>query len=207
MKGREAVSEVLGVSRETLGLLDAYVDLLRHWNARINLVSKGSLDQVWERHILDSAQLFRLSEDRRGVWIDLGSGAGLPGIVVAIMATADRRFQVRLIESDLRKSVFLQRVIDDLALPATIDAVRIEAVEPMTATVISARALAPLPRLLHLAAPFAADGTLCLFPKGRTVEDELTEARATWHIDCKREQSLSNKDGTILAIRSFQARA
>ncbi|MEL6769429.1 MAG: 16S rRNA (guanine(527)-N(7))-methyltransferase RsmG, partial [Pseudomonadota bacterium] len=197
----------LGVSRETLARFDAYLALLERWNPRINLVSRRSLGEAWQRHILDSAQLFALAHDRSGLWVDLGSGGGLPGIIIAIMAREDKRFTVRMIEADTRKAAFLNHAIAELALPATVEIERIEAAAPAEASVISARALAPLPRLLQLAAPFATAKTLCLFPKGRSAPAELTEAEAAWHIDATGVPSRSDPDGSVLVIRQFRARA
>ncbi|MEL6481565.1 MAG: 16S rRNA (guanine(527)-N(7))-methyltransferase RsmG [Pseudomonadota bacterium] len=202
----EEVRATLGVSRETLALFDAFLAELTRWNERINLVSRRSLEVAWQRHILDSAQLYDLAGDREGLWVDLGSGGGLPGIVVAIMAREDKRFTVRLIESDTRKATFLNHMIGSLDLPARVEISRIESSDPATADVISARALAPLPALLQLADRFATPKTLCLFPKGRGSATELTAARADWHIDVDEVPSRSEPDGTILVIRQFRAR-
>ncbi|MEM9762610.1 MAG: 16S rRNA (guanine(527)-N(7))-methyltransferase RsmG [Pseudomonadota bacterium] len=201
------VRATLGVSRETLALFDAYLAELARWNERINLVSRRSLDVAWQRHILDSAQLYALAGDREGLWVDLGSGGGLPGIVIAIMAREDKRFSVRLIEADTRKATFLNHIIGTLDLPACVEISRIEASAPVAADVISARALAPLPALLRLAERFATLKTLCLFPKGRGSATELTAARADWHIEADEVPSRSEPDGTILVIRQFRARA
>lgn len=198
----------LDVSRETLERLEGYFALLTRWNQRINLVSRPSLAEGWNRHVLDSAQLYALVDEREGLWLDLGSGGGLPGLVIAVLTAEDRRFTVHMIESDERKAVFLRTVIATLGLErATVETARIEDATPQKAAVISARALAPLHRLLPLAARFATPETLSLFPKGRSAAAELTEARRDWHIEADSVPSRSDPDGTILLIRTFRARA
>ncbi|MCL4170695.1 UNVERIFIED_CONTAM: hypothetical protein GTU68_049362, partial [Idotea baltica] len=138
-------AEDLNVSRETFAALQAYAALLEKWNPKINLVSKSSLQDLWNRHILDSAQLFSLVQHPHNTWADLGSGGGFPGLVIAIMALeSGSPDQVILIESDTRKAAFLRTVIRELGLRASVINKRIEQVDPLDADVISARALADL---------------------------------------------------------------
>ena len=172
----DACARALGVSRETQTRLETYVALLRSWNPRINLVSTESLRDVWRRHILDSGQLFRhLPASARNL-VDLGSGAGLPGLVLAIMGAPD----VHLVESDQRKAAFLREAARVTSTTVIIHASRSENVRAFSADVITARALAPLPKLLEMASPFIGPMTVCLFLKGGDVGDELTAARRQW---------------------------
>ncbi len=166
----------INVSRETLERLEFYIEILKRWQKAINLVAPKSLEDPWRRHILDSAQLINyLPEHARSI-VDLGSGAGLPGIVLAIMGQT----KVHLVESDQRKAQFLKEVTRRLALDVTIHVKRIEALGSFMPDVVTARALAPLPRLLDLAAPLLDRSTLCLFLKGRQGKHELTEAAKSW---------------------------
>ena len=195
----EGFAELVPVSRETLDRLAAYLDLLRRWQRTINLVGAGTLDDPWRRHILDSAQLVRFLQERTRRLIDLGSGAGLPGLVLAMLGVPE----VHLIESDRRKAAFLREAARATAAPATVRAVRIEAAPPLTADVVTARALAPLKNLLPRAARFATPATRCLFLKGRQVETELTEAARGWTMEVQRRPSLSDAEGCVLIISGF----
>ena len=162
------------VSRETLLTLEAYQAEVLRWNARINLVSRSTVPVIWERHIRDSAQIWPLAPETAEHWLDLGSGAGFPGLVIAILARDLRPgMTVSLIESDLRKSVFLQSVARELDLTVTVYPERIEQVQPLGADVISARALSPLPRLLSLANRHAGPACTYLLPKGQDYHSEL----------------------------------
>lgn len=172
------------VSRETRDRLETYAELLRKWSPRINLVSRASLPDLWERHFEDSAQLFDLGGVSRGRWVDLGSGGGFPGAVVAILAAeAAPDLAVTLIESDGRKAAFLRSVSRETGVPFTTLDRRIEEVPPQAADVLSARALAPLTVLLgHAQRHLAPDG-IALFPKGARHETELAEARRDWRFE------------------------
>ncbi|HEX6958001.1 MAG TPA: 16S rRNA (guanine(527)-N(7))-methyltransferase RsmG [Ferrovibrio sp.] len=175
-----------GVSRETLERLKAYAALLARWQKAINLVAPTTLPDLWGRHFLDSGQLLPLAPAGTRRWLDLGSGGGFPGLVIAALGVDN----VHLIESDQRKAAFLREAARAMGLPVTVHVRRIEAVEPAALQaalggppeVISARALAPLPELLPLAHRLAGPDTVYLFPKGRQAEDELTEARRYWTI-------------------------
>ncbi len=196
-----------GVSRETRARLERYVDLLTRWQRRINLVSAASLEHVWCRHVLDSAQLLALAPkppaDRRALcWTDLGSGAGFPGLVLAILGAGD----VHLIESDARKCAFLREAARVTECAVTVHNARIEALTPWASDVITARALAPVGRILELAQPFARAGTVLLLPRGKTFADELTEACKSWTIACDPVPSRTAPDARILRITDFEKR-
>lgn len=184
------------VSRETRARLDAYVALLTRWQARINLVSPRDLAQIWPRHIADALQLVPLIPPGTPRAIDLGSGAGLPGLVLAI-ATG---IPFDLVESDQRKAAFLREAARVTAAPVWVHADRIESVALAPAPLVTARALAPLSRLLDWAHPLLAPGGICLFPKGRSVDSELTEATAGWHMQIGRTPSRTDPSATILRI-------
>jgi len=189
------------VSRETMRRLEVYVDLLTHWNKKINLVGAGTIAAVWQRHVADSAQLLALAPPAATCWADLGSGAGLPGIPVAVLA-AERQpqLQLTLVESDLRKAAFLNVARQALGLALTIEVRRIESLPPRPFDVVSARALAPLDRLCPLAHRFAGPGTVFLFPKGAQLNSELTAAARHWHIHGERIASRTDRQGVILKI-------
>jgi len=195
-----------GVSRETRTQLERYVALLKHWQCRINLVGMSTLDDIWCRHVLDSAQLLDLAPRRSAdkppqCWTDLGSGAGFPGLVLAILGAGE----VHLIESDARKCAFLREAARVTACPVTIHNARIERLTPWLSDVITARALAPLPRLLALARPFARAGTVVLVPKGRNLAAELTEATKSWTIACDLVPSRTAPASRILRISDFES--
>lgn len=185
-----------GVSRETLDRLRLYGELLVKWQKTINLVGPSTLPDLWCRHFLDSAQLFPLLPESARVLVDFGSGAGFPGLVLAILGIPE----VHLIESDQRKCAFLREAARQTQAPVTVHAKRIEAVAPFAADVITSRALAPLAQLLDMAQPFLTPQTLCLFPKGQNVEAELTEAHKIWNMQVTRVPSRSDADATILRL-------
>lgn len=188
-----------GVSRETLDRLESYAALLVEWNSAINLVSDQSLADLWRRHMLDSAQLIHYLppvEGRRRVIIDLGSGAGFPGMVLSILDAGE----LHLVESDQRKTVFLREVAREVGSDAHIHGVRIEQMRDIPADVVTARALAPLPELLQLAAPFLSRGGTALFLKGRSAGSELEEAEKDWVIRTERYPSLSDPSGVVLSV-------
>ena len=185
-----------GVSRETLERLEIYVRLLEKWQTSVNLVSAASLGDVWRRHLLDSAQLFRLVPTDCRRLIDLGSGAGFPGLVLAIMGVQG----VELVESDQKKAVFLREAARETKTDVIVHARRIEDMAPDAADVVTARALAPLKRLLPLAKKFAEPHTICLFLKGTDVERELAEAARDWHLWYTSHTSMSDSCATIIKI-------
>lgn len=196
--GAEGFRAAAGVSRETSERLAAYVDLLGQWNRRVNLVGRATMADVWRRHVLDSAQLFpQLPPDARTV-VDLGSGAGFPGLVLAILGVPD----MHLVEADGRKAVFLREAARVAAARVTVHAGRIEDMPGLAADAVTGRALADLPRLLDLAEKFVTSRTICLFLKGRNAAQELTEARKTWKMRDTLLPSLSDPEGSILRLES-----
>jgi 16S rRNA (guanine527-N7)-methyltransferase len=190
----EDFSRRFDVSRETLTRLETYAALLSKWTRRINLVSAASLPDRWHRHIADSAQLLAFRPPAR-LWLDRGSGAGFPGMVVAILAPD---LCVRQVESDQRKCAFLRRVAQDTGTTIDIIADRIETLSPQSAGVISARALAPLTQLLAHAEKHLAPGGIGLFPKGRTVHNEIAEAERTWRFACRIHPSLTDPEAAVV---------
>jgi 16S rRNA (guanine527-N7)-methyltransferase len=194
----EDFAAAANVSRETLARLKAYAGLLADWNARHNLVSARSLGDVWRRHFWDSAQLVRLIPDSARALVDLGSGAGFPGLVLAELLRG--RVEVTLIEATAKKCRFLEAVAGRLDLPVAISNARIEDVPANLFDVVTARACAPLPRLLLHAQHFSGRRTKHLFLKGQNVEVELTEARKSWRMELRQHQSLSDPSGVVLEI-------
>ena len=190
-------AELVDVSRETQERLAAYVALLTKWNAKINLVGPATLPDVWRRHILDSAQI-HAQVAGVGTLVDLGSGAGLPGLILAILGGP----QVHLIESDARKCAFLHEAARVTGTSVTIHNKRIEAAPAIEADIVTARALAPLVQLLDHAVRFLKPGGKCVFLKGARQADELTEARKTWHMVVTERPSRSDPSGTILEVES-----
>jgi len=199
----EGFADAVDVSRETLDRLSAYAELLRRWTARINLVSRASLGDLWRRHILDSAQLAAFIPSGAAGLIDLGSGAGLPGLVLAILGVA----AVELVEADLRKCAFLSEAARVTETPIRIHACRIEMVPPHPRAIITARGCAPLERLLPLAYRFFGPGTRLLLLKGERVTEELTAARRDWTIAATSHASRSDPSGVVLCVEQADRRA
>jgi len=195
--GLEGFAEILPVSRETLARLEAYAALLTRWSARINLVGPNTIADLWRRHILDSAQLQPFVPATARNLIDLGSGAGLPGLVLAILGVPD----VELVEADSRKCAFLREAARITEIDVTLRPCRVQAVPPHPVDVVTARACAPLDRLLGLAEPFLAPGSVCLFLKGGRVEEELTLARKHWTMSVSLCQSRSDPRGVVLRLQ------
>lgn len=191
----------LDVSRETEARLAHYLNLLRKWNPRINLVANGTLDDAVTRHFSDSAQLVSLRPSPGPSWVDLGSGGGFPGLVVAILLEEIRPdTTVTLIESDRRKSVFLRTVIRETGISARVISARIENAPPQNATTVSARALAPLSKLLiYVERHMRATGT-AFFPKGETWGKEARDAQSQWQFSCTAHTSRTNPKAVVLEI-------
>jgi 16S rRNA (guanine527-N7)-methyltransferase len=202
--GPEDFSARFGVSRETLGKLGAYERLLRQWQKAVNLVAPSTLDDVWHRHFADSAQLVGLARPARS-WIDLGSGAGFPGLVIAILLSEKKGAEVTLVESDKRKCAFLREVARQTGVAVEILSIRIESLATQgnlqPPDVISARALAPLDRLLGLAGPLFASSTVGLFLKGREAAKEAEMAARQWNFSLELVPSLTQPDGRIAVVR------
>jgi 16S rRNA (guanine527-N7)-methyltransferase len=198
---RQAVLLEFGVSRETSAKLDLLVAELLRWQRIKNLVGPATLAEVWTRHIADSLQLVDLAPGAKR-WVDLGSGAGFPGLVIAI-AGAERGVEVHLVESNARKCAFLRHVARLSGAPATVHEARIEDVIASfrgQAEVVSARALAPLGTLLAWTEPLLTTGTIGLFPKGRDVSAELTLAAKSWRFDTEMVPSRTDSEARILRI-------
>ncbi|AWM88867.1 16S rRNA (guanine(527)-N(7))-methyltransferase RsmG [Microvirga sp. 17 mud 1-3] len=195
------------VSRETFEKLSLLESELRRWQAIKNLVGPGTLDRIWERHIIDSLQLLAYAPDTAKLWLDLGSGAGFPGLVLAI-AGQERGLEVHLVESNSRKCAFLRHVARLTGAKAVVHAARLESVVPGfvgRADVVSARALASLATLLDWTAPLLKAGTIGLFPKGREVDAELTEARESWKFAAEVLPSRTDSEARILRISSIES--
>jgi len=205
-EAKEILRRKFDVSRETFEKIEYFIEILKQEMSHQNLISRSSLEHIWVRHILDSAQLLAphiLSTDKVGYlrasstgrrWLDMGSGAGLPGIIIAIMSD----WQVVLLESRSRRITFLENVIDRLDLDASVAGTRAETYDGDRFSIISARAFAPLPKLLRLAAPFSTENTLYLLPKGRNAENELLEVNKKWSTIMKIVPSMTNDDSGIL---------
>ncbi len=183
------------VSRETLARLAAFEACLRKWNARINLIGSSDIGAVWTRHIADSMRILPHLPPT-GTIVDLGSGAGFPGLIIAIVS--GRR--ITLVEADHRKAAFLRECAREIDLPVTIIADRIERCGLQGIGTITARALARLPQLLDLAFPLLAPDGMCLFFKGHQVAAELTEARPQWQMDVRCHPGASAHDGCLLEV-------
>lgn len=201
----ESFSTALHVSRETMVRLSLYESLLRKWQKRINLVSNSTLDEFWRRHMLDSAQLAGLAPETALRWADLGSGGGFPGLVIAILLRERPRFGMHLVESDQRKCIFMREVIRETGAPAIVYNERIEAFAAGAGPfdVVSARALAPLPRLFDWAEPLFGPDTVGLFLKGLGLQDELTQARKHWIFEADYSPSQSDPSGSVLSVRGL----
>ncbi len=206
----EDFARAFGVSRETLERLQTYESLLKQWQRTINLVAASTLDDTWHRHFADSAQLLALAPPAAEHWLDLGSGAGFPGLVLAILLKERGHGRVTLIESDTRKAAFLAEVARRTGAAVDIRGTRIEksATQAKLAPVdvVTARALAPLPRLLDLSTPFFSGPTIGLFLKGREAEAEVEAAKKLWDFESELHPSLTDSGGRIVVIRALNAK-
>ena len=209
MDDRSRALELVPVSRETSARLDRFVEFLLPWAARTNLIARSTIPQIWTRHIADSLQLLELAPGAR-TWIDLGSGAGFPGAILACALAGQSGAHVHLVESNGKKATFLREAVKHLELPATIHAVRIEDFGKnckLRADVVTARAVAPLNDLFKLAYPLLTSPARGLFPKGQHVEVELTEASKSWKIDAELIPSKTSPEGRIVAVRKLESLA
>lgn len=191
-----------GVGNDAMERLRAFLELLRRWQARINLVGKATLTDPWRRHMLDSAQLVPLLPAASSIVVDIGSGAGFPGMVLAMLSEA----VVHLVESDGRKCEFLREAARITAASVHIHNARIENLAPFAVDVATARGCATLPKLLEYAHPFLRDGGICLFLKGASVSLELTESRKRWIMRCASTASQSDPAGVVLSICDLSPR-
>jgi 16S rRNA (guanine527-N7)-methyltransferase len=207
-------AEAFGVSRETAAKFESYAVLLKQWQKAVQLVAPSTLDFVWSRHFADSAQIMGLAPPGARTWLDLGSGAGFPGLVVALMAgdpsSPAPGLRVTLLESDSRKAAFLREVARQTGCAVDILGTRIELPSTRdkvgTVEVVSARALAPLTDLLRLAHPFWQPTTVGLFLKGRDVEKEVDAALANWDFELELKPSSTDDSGRIACVRNLKPR-
>lgn len=203
--GAEDFAAATNVPRETLDRLRLYARLLLDWQERLNLVGPSTLPDLWHRHFLDSAQILSLTAERQeelrrpATWLDLGSGAGFPALIIAIMGGG----HVHLVEKSPRKCQFLRAVAEATAAPATIHEGRAEDLRLEGIDFITARAFAPLGRLLRLAHPFFAAGTRAYFHKGQSLEEELTEARKSWNMSLAIYPSITDNRGRIIRVEEL----
>lgn len=196
----------LDVSRETFSNLERFGALVAKWTPKINLIARGTVNTIWDRHIVDSVQLYRFAPQAFEKWVDIGSGGGFPGIVMAILGRDVRpTAQFVLIESDQRKATFLRTAVRELNLNAIVIAERIEDAAPQDADVVSARALASLSGLLALSQRhLKADGQVLLH-KGRQAAQEVADARKNWSFDLEDHASITDPEARILAIQRMNA--
>jgi 16S rRNA (guanine527-N7)-methyltransferase len=193
------------VSRETLEQLSCFVSLVKKWNKSINLVSPSTIDDIWNRHILDCAQLFEFRKSDADHWVDLGSGGGLPGLVLAIMAQGlGGQMKFSLVESDRRKSVFLAVTAKQMNLNVTVHCERIENLAPLGADVVSARAVAGLDTLCSWATRHLAPSGCAVFAKGARSAEEVVMARKNWTFDITEKPSYTEKEAKILILENIR---
>lgn len=192
----------VNVSRETSQALETFAALVLKWTPRINLIGASTKVDIWERHIVDSAQIYRFAPESFDIWLDIGSGGGFPGIVAAILAKEHApKAQFVLVESDLRKATFLRTAIRDCDLNAKVLAERVENLPAINADVVSARALGALSMLLPLVALHMRQSGLALLHKGRQAESEIAIARQDWRFDLEEVASITDPDARLLLIQ------
>ncbi|PIE15960.1 MAG: 16S rRNA (guanine(527)-N(7))-methyltransferase RsmG [Rhodobacterales bacterium] len=197
---RQSFLSQVDVSRETLERLDTYAALLTKWNPAINLVAPSTLQHLWSRHFLDSAQVLGIAPDAKK-WVDIGTGGGFPGLIVAILAAQTHPdLAVTCIESDLRKATFLRTVARETGVDVQVISNRIEQVEPLHADVLSARALAPLNKLLGFAERHLSPDGRALFLKGASYADEVKEALENWRFQADTYASKTDLNAVILTL-------
>jgi 16S rRNA (guanine527-N7)-methyltransferase len=199
--GPEEFAAATSVSRETLGRLSRYADLLLDWNSRHNLVSPRSLEDLWRRHFWDSAQLASRVPENAGTLADLGSGAGFPGLVLAEMLR--NRVRVTLHEATAKKCAFMAAAAEAMDLSVAVVNRRMEEGSAHAFDVVTARACAPLPKLLGYAQNFIGSNGVCLFLKGQNVGSELTEAHKSWKMKVRQIPSLTDPTGVVLELREL----
>jgi 16S rRNA (guanine527-N7)-methyltransferase len=201
VKSKGDVLERFDVSRESATRLEAYAGLLINWQARINLIGPSTRDEIWTRHIADALQLLPLLPQGAKVLADLGSGAGIPGLILAIA----RPLEAHLFESNLKKGAFLREAARQTGTRAQVHSLRIEAAALLAAQLkaqaVTARALAPLPKLLDYAAPFLENGAIGYFHKGQDVDAELTDATKSWKMQVEKHPSMTDSRGVILVVK------
>lgn len=202
-EARAWVQSAFDVPRETMARLDGFAELVLEENDRQNLISRSSVPQLWLRHIADSAQLLRLAPNTGASWVDLGTGAGFPGLVVAILHSGP----VTLIEERRLRAEFLRQAADSLAVRVEVIAARAERVPPRLFDVISARAFAPLGRLLELGTGFSTNKSIWLLPKGRNAESELAALDPSWQGSFRLEPSATDAEAQIIVAEGVSRRS
>lgn len=203
-----AVVGGLNVSRETMADLEKFTALVLKWTLKINLISAAAQVDIWDRHVVDSVQIYQYAPANYHLWLDIGSGGGFPGIVAAVLAKEFApKARFILIESDQRKATFLRTAIRELGLSASVTADRIENVACLDADVVSARALGSLPLLLPLISSHLAPNGTAILHKGKQVDQEVAEARQDWRFDLEERPSLTDPDGRILLIQRISRAA
>lgn len=202
---RAAALRMVKVSHETVGVLDQFAELFMRWQKAVQLVAPSTLPKLWTRHIADSLQLLHYLPEDSKIIADLGSGGGFPGLILAIALREKPGAMVHLIESDSRKAAFLREAVRTLQIPAEVHSERIESAAERIGKVdmVTARALAPLPRLFELAEPLMGPRTTGIFLKGQDVDRELTEAAKSWNIRSKVAESLTDSSGKILLVEAL----
>lgn len=199
------ISEICDVSRETMDRLGIYADLLERWNPKINLVSKATLPEKWQRHFLDSAQVFPEIPAEATTLVDIGSGAGFAGLVLAIIAHEKRpSLSVTLLESDARKCAFMRNTARAVGVGVDIQTVRIERAQGLGADVMTARALATVKQLLCYSENILSPTGTCLFLKGEACDNEIIQARESWNFEAKQTSSLTHPSGRILQLSGIK---
>jgi 16S rRNA (guanine527-N7)-methyltransferase len=197
-----AFAAATGATPGQMADLEGFRALIAEWNEKMNLVGPSALDAYWGRHAYDSAQLLPLAPGAR-TWADLGAGAGFPGVVLAILQKGRDGAHVHLVESMAKRCRFLEAVVEALGLPSTVHNARAESLS-LPVDIVTARACAPLPRLLEFAWPWLRKGATGLFLKGQDVESEVAEATRYWDFDLERMASLSDPSGQIVRIRKLR---
>ena len=200
-------AEQSNVPRGTLSDFTQWEGLLRKWNARINLVAPKEVDQFWRRHAYDSWQLNTYLPEEWDRLVDLGSGGGFPGLSLGIFAKQRGTGDVHLVESVGKKTSFLKTVTRELGLPVTVHTQRVEALAPLEADVLTARAFAPLPRLFDYAAPHLKPSSMLILPKGETADKEIEDARAHWQFDVETFKSGTDSSASILRVTNLRAKS
>ncbi len=202
---RDTAPDWLKASADTLLKLKALLSLVEKWNPTINLVAPGSLADGWQRHVMDSAQLFQFIPPHSRRAADFGSGAGFPGLVLSILAQEVMpHFRMTLIEADKRKATFLAQAARQLGVDVTVLTDRAEILAPLGADVITARALAPLSVLCKFAARHMSQGGIAIFPKGAQADREVAEASIYWQFELEHHQSVTDAAGRILTLRGIR---
>jgi len=202
---KQIFEDNFSVPHETIHSLSTYEKMLVEWNEKFNLVAASTLPHIWSRHFLDSAQLMQFIPDRAKILADMGAGAGFPGLVLGIMAKGTQRdLTIHAIESTGKKADFLQSVVDELRLNVVVRRARVENIRDLKADVITARALKALPELLKYANYLIQKETICLFPKGKNVAEELTQAQKYWTFDSEIHPSRSDDSGSVLVLTGLR---